>query len=206
MKQEKKNSYVYDGELINRLRIPGSDTPNGYGFDSLLVTEAWTKNLDSFMNLPISKDRLRLERSFYEILKRYHNMLTTDMSDKIERRIKILLDSIEPEEDVDAPDIDSFEALVDFVSSNPRLKMPSIFLDPAGKFDASWRQAADKLVSLRFQNGKEISWLLFVPWEEDEEGTSEATGRCAPDDFLQHTSGFGVRTWMETKPNEPTGQ
>jgi len=192
----KKQSYVPDQDLITRFRISASETPDGYGDDSDRVFQAWTKNFRDFVDLPASKDGLRLEESLYAVLRRHHNHLASGVPDKIERRIKVLLDKLEFD-DAEKPDLDSFEALVEFLSNNPRLKMPSIFLDDAGKFDASWRPARDRLVSINFQNLNAIMWLLFVPWEEDEEGTSEASGRCSPDDFLEQTKGFGVKDWME---------
>lgn len=195
--------HVFPDDLISgelsTFTYSASITPSGYSEDSSVVEFAADRSFDEYLDLPTTLIYDRLEKSLSTRLRHYHNYFPHEVSAKISKRISALLNA-EDWDDVDGfPKLESFDALLHFLAQHPKFKFPSIFVDHVGYFDASWRPGRDKLLSIVFQDNNAVSWLIFVPWTEDEDGTEEANGRCAPERLIERIENYGVLDWVEDR-------
>lgn len=160
-------------------------TPSGAGYDGRQIQNAPVIQLDKHRqhaatlsrSSPIERELAAANQALRTILAAHRDRLDPDMIDRIYARLSVLLDANEREEGDELPNLESFRRMILFLSENRSLRRPSIFVNRFGLFNASWRPEKRKLASLVFQPRNDVTWLIFLPREDDSEDTKEVAGR-----------------------------
>ena len=130
------------------------------------------------------------------LLARARDKLITDVDDRIDRRLSVLLDPDDWEEGDAFPDFNSFERLLRFLADHFELRPPSVFLSRRGYFDASWRTSRDKLASMEFHPNGTVSWMVFAPSPINTDNMEEAAGDTQVELVLRRIEDYGALEWM----------
>ncbi len=171
-------------------------TPRGLSAESEKLYAAGRDSIEDYVTLPVSRlhlhawdDRseiLRIaEKDLRSMLAAFRGRLQSDSYQRILRRLPILLSSDDWEDGDEMPSPESFRGMLKFLANHLRLRAPSIFLNRQGFFTCVWRPARDQLTSLAFHPDGGVSWIIFAPNADSEDGTDEVAGRSDAESVMR---------------------
>ncbi len=126
----------------------------------------------------------------------FKRRLSANTCERLQRRMLVLLDPTDWDNDDKLPDVESFRATLEFLSTNKNLHVPTLSLNRNGHFTLAWRPARDKLLSLIFEPNHEVSWLVYTPNAKMPDGIDDTAGQTTSDRAMSLVKKFGMSEWI----------
>lgn len=100
--------------------------------------------------------------TFSDIVANWRRHLTDRHYKGLLARLEFLFDEdVEISEKQQAPDVDSFSALIAYISANPDFKTPSVSYNKDGSFEATWVGDTKLRLAVSFIGLKMVRWLYL---------------------------------------------
>jgi hypothetical protein len=184
---------------LDYARYRPSLTPGGWSRESEELGKSLEQLCQEYQGLPATRFGLRdclsapsaielRRQELSNIFAAYFGLVPIDIWETIGKRLSMLLDPDEWDDEDELPSAESFRRMLSFLSAHGELRCPTIFLNRQGLFSISWRPEKRKLCSLVFHPDNHVSWLVFRPHPDDEQDVIEAAGRARTEDVLDEVA------------------
>lgn len=178
--------------------------PSDYAFSDVTLASLGTGTLIAESDRPFERldeqndEGARLRR----LLSCVSDFFPASYRDRLVSRVQMLSQELAEEDPGRVPSVESFQALLNFLVANPKLKFPHIVLTADGFFRAEWHRSKDYHLAVTFLLDGDVRFVVFAKRKGARLPSPLAkvdrqSGITSLDRLMEVLAPFAIRRWVE---------